>query len=307
MSADYAEEGRQRRRSTRESGGYGGAAKELPREQRVDPQQKADDLTVRTISAVIYTVAIIACLVLGPIPTGILVAAMACMCAIEFFELMRTAGRMPYQVVGIAGSIAFPLAALLPHQYLAGVAFAFVLFVGIWYVFTPRANIFDVAVTVFGSVYTGLLFSSVVYIRSADPGFPGALLAFGVMGSVWLNDATAYLVGTRFGQHKMAPKISPKKSWEGFIAGMVGSIVAWVILAALNVCGVTWAIAIPCALVVGCSGVLGDLFESRIKRGVGVKDSGNLMPGHGGMLDRSDSLLFATMAALALLRAWGIV
>ena len=307
MSADYAEEGRQRRRSTRESGGYGGAAKELPREQRVDPQQKADDLTVRTISAVIYTVAIIACLVLGPIPTGILVAAMACMCAIEFFELMRTAGRMPYQVVGIAGSIAFPLAALLPHQYLAGVAFAFVLFVGIWYVFTPRANIFDVAVTVFGSVYTGLLFSSVVYIRSADPGFPGALLAFGVMGSVWLNDATAYLVGTRFGQHKMAPTISPKKSWEGLLGGMVGSVLVWIIAAGLHVRGIGFPLAIFTGLVVGVAGVFGDLFESRIKRGVGVKDSGNLMPGHGGMLDRSDSLLFGGMVAYIILHIGGIL
>ena len=174
-------------------------------------------------------------------------------------------------------------------------------------VLTPRANVADVAVTAFGPLYTSLSFSSVVLIRASDAGLLGAALTFGVMLSVWANDAMAYFVGSKIGAPKLAPRISPHKSWEGFFGGLFASVVIWLGLGLLRIEGVTVGFAVFAGLVVGMAGVVGDLFESRIKRGVGVKDSGNLMPGHGGLLDRSDSLLFGCMAAYFLLLVGGIL
>ena len=117
----------------------------------------------------------------------------------------------------------------------------------------------------------------------------------------------AYFVGSAIGAHKLAPRISPSKSVEGFFGGIVGSVIVWVIMALFLVPDLDLALAVACGLVVGIASVVGDLFESRLKRGVGVKDSGNLIPGHGGLLDRSDSMLFGGTAAYFLLLFGGVL
>ena len=146
-----------------------------------------------------------------------------------------------------------------------------------------------------------------MYIRASAAGLPGFLLSLGVMGSVWANDSAAYMVGSRIGRHKLAPRISPNKSVEGFWGGIAGAMEIWLLVGILKVQGISFPLALgTCAVVAFCS-VLGDLFESRIKRGVGVKDSGDILPGHGGLLDRSDSMLFGGMAAYVLLHIGGIL
>ena len=138
-------------------------------------------------------------------------------------------------------------------------------------------------------------------------GFAGALLSVGVCASLWVSDSFAYIVGSRIGKHKMVPKISPKKSWEGFVGGILGSVLIWLILWATHFYKLSLPYALLCGVVVSILGVIGDLIESRIKRGVGVKDSGNLIPGHGGMLDRSDSLIFGCITAQLLLMVGGVL
>ena len=144
-------------------------------------------------------------------------------------------------------------------------------------------------------------------LRDAVPGFAGALLSVGVCASLWVSDSFAYIVGSRIGKHKMVPKISPKKSWEGFVGGILGSVLIWLILWATHFYKLSLPYALLCGVVVSILGVIGDLIESRIKRGVGVKDSGNLIPGHGGMLDRSDSLIFGCITAQLLLMIGGVL
>lgn len=109
---------------------------------------------------------------------------------------------------------------------------------------------------------------------------------------IWANDVFAYLTGITIGKHKMAPRISPKKSWEGFAGGLVGAIAVGLLFARLLHADsyLVWG---GLALVAALGGVAGDLFESWLKRRAGVKDSGNILPGHGGWLDRFDALLFS--------------
>lgn len=267
-----------------------------------------EKLLTRTTSGAIYALVVLACLFLGPFSTTLLIIAMAWLCCSEFFRICRMGGRMPNEALGLAAAAVFPLAAYL--RGVSGLAVVLLLMlvgVACWYVATPRSNIADVAVTVFGPVYTSFAFSAIVLIRVSDKGLHGALLTFGVMLSLWANDAVAYLVGSRIGAHKLAPRISPNKSWEGFWAGIAGSVAVWVALSVAGVSGIKPLLAVVIGVVVGLVGVVGDLFESRIKRGAGVKDSGNFMPGHGGLLDRSDSLLFGSVAAYMILLIGGIL
>jgi phosphatidate cytidylyltransferase len=148
----------------------------------------------------------------------------------------------------------------------------------------------SIAAMVFAWLYCGLLVSSVVGLRLRF-GFGWVILAFVV---TWGNDTLAYFAGRAFGRHKLCPRVSPKKTWEGFAAGAVGSVlgalaVKWVLLPELT----PWA-----CLAIGAGGAvlgpLGDLSESMLKRAAGLKDSGRIIPGHGGLLDRIDALLFVS-------------
>lgn len=149
------------------------------------------------------------------------------------------------------------------------------------------------------ALYLGLLLSTWVHLRLMSVGcaLQGEWLSDGVRlvlltcVSVWACDTAAYFVGKRFGRRRMAPLLSPRKSWEGAGAGVLGGTAAAVLVA-------PWIGLSPLpALVLGvasaCAGQIGDLFESALKRELGVKDFGGLLPGHGGVMDRLDSLLFA--------------
>ena len=273
------------------------------------PQQatKASKFMTRAVVGVGYAVLVLVCLLMGRWATTALLCVFAWQCCNEFYKMMRMAGRMPNELIGLAAAVAFPIAANISYLYSGVVAFLLAIATGVWYVLTPRANISDVALTVSGPMYTSLLFTSILKFRAVDPGIMGGILTFAVMASIWVNDSFAYIFGSRFGRTKLAPKISPNKSWEGFFGGMLGSVLVWVLISLLGLMPVPVPMAILTGIVLGIFGVIGDLFESRIKRSVGVKDSGNIMPGHGGLLDRHDSMLFGVMAAAFVLKVGGLL
>lgn len=264
-------------------------------------------LLTRSMTGAIYALCVFVCLLWGQVPTMVLIAAMSWLCCSEFYRIVRMSGRMPNEFIGLTATVLYPAGALISIESSQALTFIFILLVGTWYVLTPRAGIGDAAVTVFGALYTGFLFSSIVTIRASNPDFDGALLSLGVMASVWINDAFAFFVGSRFGAHKLAPRISPNKSWEGVLGGIVGSCLIWFVLVFLGVYNLPAVLALIAGVLCGIAASIGDLFESRLKRAVGVKDSGNLMPGHGGLLDRSDSMLFACMTAYFVLHIGGFL
>jgi phosphatidate cytidylyltransferase len=146
--------------------------------------------------------------------------------------------------------------------------------------------------TIFGVLYFGWFFGHLIFLRDLPDGF-GYLIFLSVV--VVLNDVLAYTVGKIFGRHKMTPVISPKKTWEGALGGMAGSLLGAVVFK-YAVPALSWTAVLGAAVIIGITAPLGDLIVSVIKRDMSVKDSGNMIPGHGGLLDRCDSLIFATPA-----------
>ena len=152
----------------------------------------------------------------------------------------------------------------------------------------PKEAIVDIAVTLLGMIYIGWFFSYFLFIRALTD--HGAYLAF-MMGTIWALDVVAYLVGKKFGKHRLFPSVSPNKSIEGAIAGFVFCLIAAAIFGYYARFDMTHSLIL--GAIIGVVAQLSDLVESLIKRDAGVKDSSHLIPGHGGILDRMDSFILA--------------
>ena len=145
--------------------------------------------------------------------------------------------------------------------------------------------------------------SQIIYQRTILDKYWSTKFFIAILGTIWLCDTFAYFIGTAYGKHKLAPKTSPKKSWEGAIAGFVGAIISFSLLDILFKLNLPITFQLLFGSIVGVIGQIGDLAESKIKREFNVKDSSNILPGHGGFLDRLDSIMFvypATLLAITL-------
>jgi phosphatidate cytidylyltransferase len=165
-----------------------------------------------------------------------------------------------------------------------------------------RPVVESTANTLFGAIYVGWLLGYAIWLQNrAD----GPQLVLFLVGVTWAGESAAYLVGSSLGRHRLAPILSPRKTVEGAVAQIIVSVAAALALAAwlLPSCGLAGAAG--AGILLGVIGQVGDLAESAIKRSIGTKDTGGLIPGHGGMLDRIDSLLFNAPALyLYSLYAW---
>ncbi|MCI1719480.1 MAG: phosphatidate cytidylyltransferase [Bacteroidales bacterium] len=273
------------------------------------------EVVVRSISGVVFVAVIIASLLLSPFTYLAVFAVVVALVMSEYLRLTIGEGKFFLRVVAIAaGVLLFALSFFVlglgwnPICLLAVAALIILL---------PIINLYS-------NNYNGIgnAFASIVYIA-----LPFALLNFvafprywsGVYNGwttasmfiiLWSSDVGAYCFGTLFGQgergHKLFPSISPKKSWEGIIGGAITAGIAAAVLGYAGVLNFSIIGDIVFTLLIFVAGVYGDLVESQLKRNFGVKDSGAIMPGHGGMLDRFDSALLAFPAAVIFtLLVWG--
>ncbi|MBL1215244.1 MAG: phosphatidate cytidylyltransferase [Ignavibacteriae bacterium] len=156
----------------------------------------------------------------------------------------------------------------------------------------------NLGVSLLGIFYIGLFSSSLINIRefyntSELVYYEGGYLIIAIFISIWVCDSAAYFIGSAVGKHKLFPRVSPNKSWEGAIAGFIFAVVTLIAAHALLLDEIAIKDAIVIGIIVGVFGQVGDLVESLLKRDAGVKDSSSIIPGHGGIFDRFDSILFS--------------
>lgn len=269
---------------------------------------RANTLATRIASVVVLLPLIIAA-VWWP-PTTALLAGVAIALAIgELFAIFRHGGYVPRLIEGIA--IGWLICAATFFQPFTPIDLALVVVlasvIGALIAEIARrdrqTSLLSWALTFAGAYYVGGLLSSYLLLRQLETPLqagwlafahipPGAAWVFFTLAITWLQDTGAFFVGRAFGRTKMAPILSPKKSWEGFWGGMAAAIITALFCVPLLGLPITLLEAVILGVAAGIFGPLGDLAESLIKRQVGVKDSGFIIPGHGGILDRIDSILF---------------
>jgi phosphatidate cytidylyltransferase len=226
----------------------------------------------------------------------------------EFARLFQKAGYQPANLLAVGMAVALPLARNWKGFELDGLVIGLFILLSMTYHLVAYEHgrdqaASDFAITLAGGLYIGFTGAYLVSLRNLPEGLWWVLLA---LPAVWLADSGAYFIGRSFGKHKMSKRLSPKKSWEGYFGGLLAGTLGTALLAVLwqylmslqpatysTVTYITPLNGASLGLIMGLLTVLGDLGESMVKRQVGEKDSGALLPGHGGVFDRIDSWLWA--------------
>ena len=250
-------------------------------------------MMTRIITGVVLGVLAVVVVVHGGLIFFALMTALALLGLNEFYRLTKK-----YRPLPLAGFLAVALMCSMAWFYgpvaVFGAICAGLLFTALLGLLAgPKPGVsVRMAVTVLGYLYIGLGFSAVLLMRQLDVG-AAALLT--VVFGTWAGDTMAYFTGRFFGSTPMAPVLSPKKTWEGFAGGAISTVLLVVFIGLYTPLGPADSLIL--GAVIAVAGPLGDLFESLVKRDVQIKDSGRGIPGHGGVLDRFDALIFASVAA----------
>lgn len=274
------------------------------------------ELTRRILFAVIAAPASIAIVYIGDWALTILLSVLAALAAWELFRMAQLAGSFPFDLAGIGLAALFPIAV---HAQRRGVynlsltlvvAMVLLLFASaIWLRGPSGKPLSSVAITAFGVMYASL-FSYIYLLRYHDYAVgagAGTILVLLPVVLTWVTDIGAYIFGRTFGRRKLIPSISPGKTVEGAIGGLGTAVVICLVyvrfvLMPYAQLGLTVQGAVLFAIVVSVAAQTGDLAESLLKREARLKDSSSIIPGHGGVLDRFDSLLFVLPIAFLLLK-----
>jgi phosphatidate cytidylyltransferase len=260
------------------------------------------ELHTRTIWGLLFAAALTGAILLGPYTFAALFLIFSLFVLREFYALCREAGFAPLIYLGLlTGFLLFVLSFFIAAKVFPYHVYIFLLpviyAIPVYELFRKKKNpLANIAITGFGIVYVSIPFSLLNFLAFPEPeginNYSYSLL-ISLFIFVWASDTGAYIFGVRFGRRRLIERISPKKSWEGLFGGIVTAIaVAWILTLVFPQYDFVFLGVL--AVVIVISGTLGDLVESMIKRSIGVKDSGRFMPGHGGLLDRFDSILLAT-------------
>ncbi|AFM01396.1 MULTISPECIES: phosphatidate cytidylyltransferase [Desulfitobacterium] len=247
-------------------------------------------MLTRTLSALVFVPIILGLTYLGGVYTALLVTTVSLIALKEALAIGEKLGFKAWTISsGIFSMVWLYLMFAGETQWKFPLMIAWLLFaMGRMALGYPRVNLGEAGYNCFAPIYTVVLFSHLYLIRGFSEGIAWAILTFIL---VWATDTFAYLIGRVMGKRLLAPHVSPKKTIEGSLGGLVfcilSGILAWKIIG-----GAPFIAYIVLSIVVAVSAQIGDLFESALKRSANIKDSGKVIPGHGGILDRFDSLLF---------------
>jgi phosphatidate cytidylyltransferase len=261
---------------------------------------KLNNFLTRTLTGTVYVTLIVASILIHPLFFYIVFAGFAIAGLIEFYNITNSDKIKPHFFTGMfitvvmfvfSANSAFNAISLEYLLILIPLSFS----VFIFELFRNKQNpLQNIATTLLGLFYIALPLSLLVFIPniSLENGVfkKGLLLGFFIL--IWTNDTFAYLIGVKFGKNKLFERVSPKKSWEGSFGGFLFSIIVAYILSLffIDLNTMEW---IGMAIIIVVFGSIGDLIESLFKRSLNIKDSGNILPGHGGILDRLDAVLIA--------------
>lgn len=226
----------------------------------------------------------------------------------EFYQIQLNKGIYPQDIIGIIIGVIILLGIQIDQLfYIVLVMIVAVMLIMVNEMFRKYTNVSsNIGVTLLGLIYIPLFLGTLLYMRHyvdlilptiANAGFRFVTV---MLATIWICDTFAYSFGSKFGKHKLYQKVSPNKSKEGAVAGLIGAILSYAVANCTGILPISWHASIAFGLAVGIVGQTGDLVESWFKRDTGVKDSSSLLPGHGGMLDRFDSLIFLSPAMLIL-------
>ena len=261
------------------------------------------DLKQRLSTGSIFIVVLFGSTIASPYTYACIFLLASTLGQIEFYRLIKKSGGNPQTLTGVIGGIllfttnflfvqgSFDNNSLLVYNMpLLFVVFLIELFR------KDKNPFFNISYTIIGIIYIALPFSLLNYLMIDPRYFPTyefyPHITAGVLFCMWANDSWAYLIGKKFGKTKLFESVSPKKTWKGFLGGIffcVGfAIIISFIATALSM--IDWIVL---GLIISIAGTAGDLIESKLKRSLNLKDSGNILPGHGGILDRFDALILA--------------
>ena len=252
----------------------------------------------RTLTALILLAVFLPAVYFGGIPYFILVAVFVGIATWEYAQMFRLRGHQPARPIAIAAVLLILAARAFRPDADSTVLTVAVLAAMVFHLASYERGrdeaAIDLVITLGGITYFGWIAAYLLDLRLLPNGMWWLLLVF---TSVWVADSAAYFVGVRFGYHKMSARLSPKKSWEGYTAGVIaGTAIAGILGRSMNALGLLDLSALAglsLGLVLSMLTTLGDLGESLFKRFAGIKDSGTFLPGHGGAFDRIDSLIWA--------------
>jgi len=266
------------------------------------------NFTVRLLTGIVYVTTITFCVIYCSYTFLALFMVITFLCLREFYHLINIHKeiRINPHINGAGGAILFLTVFLftsgIAGRFIFSLYFLYILGTLIYELYAKQKNsIANIAYILFGQCYIALPFSLLNLlafpVSATNPPAYQWIWIIALMVFTWTSDTGAYVIGVRFGKYRLFERISPKKSWEGFFGGLVVTVISALIFAYFNQ-HIAWYHWIALSVGVVVLGTYGDLFESLIKRTIEIKDSGQSLPGHGGFLDRFDSLLFAIYAML---------
>lgn len=267
---------------------------------------KGKNLGLRSVAGAVLGIVVVGAALWSPWALAVVAAMVVIIGQDELFRMAASRGEV--QPMGtLSMCLGVPLVVECVAEHSPMVLLTLLFFIPLLFVVEltrgKQRPLENIAVTLFGLIYTAVPMALMMLVGFVGSEWePARVLA--IIFIVWVNDIFAYLVGCSIGKHKMCPSISPKKSWEGFFGGLL-SAVGFAMAAGYMMEGNVYAWG-GLGAVVALAGVAGDLVESMIKREYGVKDSGNLIPGHGGVLDRFDALLMAMPFAYVYMMIFGL-